>query len=67
VVRLTRTKGQALHVGDVIIRVGNAPVPDPPALFAALSGETIGRPTRVDVVRDGRATKLVVKPWALDA
>jgi len=66
VVRLTRTKGQALRVGDLIVRVANAPVPDPPALFAALNGETIGRPTQVDVVRGGRAVKLVVKPWPLD-
>lgn len=66
VVRLTRAKGQALNVGDFIMRVGSLPVPDPPALFGVLGGECIGRATPVDLIRRGRRQTVTVKPWRLD-
>jgi hypothetical protein len=41
-------------------------VPDPPALFALLGGERIGRPTPVEVVRGGRRVAVTVTPWRLE-
>ncbi|MEI6666835.1 MAG: trypsin-like peptidase domain-containing protein [Acidobacteriota bacterium] len=67
VVRLTRVRSQALEVGDLLVRVAGVPVPDPPALFAVLGGDRIGRPTAVDVVRRGRRRVVTVKPWRLNA
>jgi serine protease Do len=67
VVRITRQRGQRLQAGDVIIRVARQPVPDPPALFALLGGERIGRATPVEVLRHGRRLGVTVTPWRLDA
>ena len=67
VIRLTRVKGQTLKVGDFITRVGNVSVPDPPALFAVLSGESVGRQTVVNLIRQGRRRSVMVKPWLLGA
>jgi S1-C subfamily serine protease len=66
VVRLTRERGQALKVGDFLLQVGGIPVPDPPALFGVLNGECIGRPTVVELVRQGRRRSVTVKPWRLE-
>ena len=66
VVRLTRQRGQQLKAGDVIVSVGSRAVPDPPALFALLGGERIGRPTPVEVVRGGRRVAVTVTPWRLE-
>ena len=65
VVRLTRLRGQALKVGDFLVRVGGISVPDPPALFGVLRGECIGHRTAVDVVRQGRLRTITVRPWRL--
>ena len=43
VVRLLRQRGQALKAGDIIVSVAGLPVPDPPALFALLGRDRIGR------------------------
>jgi S1-C subfamily serine protease len=67
VVRLTRVRGQALKVGDFIMRVGRIPVPEPPALFGVLNGACIGRPTTVDLLREGRRRSVTVRPWRLGA
>jgi serine protease Do len=67
VVRLTRSKGQALKAGDFILRVGGIEVPDPPALFGVLGGDRIGRPTEVELVRLGRRRSVTVRPWRLSA
>ncbi len=67
VVRLLRQKGQALKAGDVIVSVARQPVPDPPALFALLDGDRIGRTTPVDVVRGGRRVSVTVTPWRLES
>jgi S1-C subfamily serine protease len=66
VVRLLRQRGQVLKAGDVIVSVARQPVPDPPALFALLGGDRIGRPTPVDVVRAGRRVSVTVTPWRLE-
>jgi S1-C subfamily serine protease len=66
VVRLLRQRGQALKAGDVIVSVARQPVPDPPALFALLGGDRIGRPTPVEVVRAGRRVSVTVTPWRLE-
>jgi S1-C subfamily serine protease len=66
VVRLLRQRGQALKAGDVIVSVGRHPVPDPPALFALLGADRIGRPTPLDVVRAGRHVSVTVTPWRLE-
>ena len=67
VLRLRKSRGQVLMPGDLILRVARTPVPDPPALFAVLGGERIGRSTPVDVIRHGRKLTLTVRPWRLDA
>jgi serine protease Do len=65
VVRLTQERGQLLKVGDFILQVGGIPVPDPPALFGVLTGERIGRPTVVELMRQGKRRSVTVKPWSL--
>jgi S1-C subfamily serine protease len=67
VVGLTRERGQRLEVGDFIIKVAGAPVPDPPTLFAVLGRDRIGRPTSRDIVRGGRRQVITVRPWRLEA
>jgi serine protease Do len=67
VVRLLRQRGQALKAGDLILSVGGQPVPDPPALFATLGGERIGRPTTVEVLRGAQRLSVTVTPWRLES
>ena len=64
VVRLRRTRGQLLKVGDLILRIGRTPVTDPPSLFDELGRERIGADTRLTIVRDGNRMMVTVKPWA---
>jgi S1-C subfamily serine protease len=66
VVRLLRQRGQALKAGDIIVSVAGRPVPDPPALFALLGRDRIGRSTPVDVLRAGRHVAVTVTPWRLE-
>jgi S1-C subfamily serine protease len=66
VVRLLRQRGQVLKAGDVIVSVARQPVPDPPALFALLGGDRIGRSTPIDIVRAGRRVSVMVTPWRLE-
>ena len=66
VVRLLRQRGQALKAGDIIVSVAGLPVPDPPALFALLGRDRIGRETPVDVLRAGRRVAVTVTPWRLE-
>lgn len=66
VVRLLRQRGQALKAGDIIVSVAGRPVPDPPALFALLGRDRIGRSTPVDVLRAGRRVAVTVTPWRLE-
>lgn len=64
VVRLRRTRGQVLEVGDLILRIGRTEVADPPTLFDELGRERIGVPTRLTIVRNGRQMNVTLKPWA---
>jgi len=66
VVRLLRQRGQPLKAGDIIVSVAGRPVPDPPALFALLGGDRVGRATPVEVVRGGRRLSVTVTPWRLE-
>jgi S1-C subfamily serine protease len=66
VVRLLRQRGQALKAGDIIVSVAGRPVPDPPALFALLGRDRIGRSTPLDVLRAGRRVAVTVTPWRLE-
>jgi S1-C subfamily serine protease len=66
VVAITRQRGQRLEVGDFVYRVDGHAVPEPPALFARLGREQVGRPTRLDVIRKGQRVSVTVKPWKLD-
>lgn len=43
-----------LFVGDTITAVGGQPVSDPDDLFSALSSDTVGKPTPVEVLRGGK-------------
>jgi S1-C subfamily serine protease len=49
-----------LMMGDIVIGVGGTAVGDPDDLFAALTGETIGKAVRVEVVRGGNLQSLNV-------
>jgi len=65
VVRITRQKGQRLEAGDIIVSLAGRPVPDPPALFALLGSDRIGRATRAEVIRRGKRVVVTVTPWRL--
>lgn len=67
VVAITRQRGQQLEVGDFVYRVEGQAVPEPPALFARLGREQVGRPIRIDVIRKGQRLSVMVKPWKLEA
>jgi S1-C subfamily serine protease len=67
VVAITRQRGQQLDVGDFVFRVDGQAVPEPPALFARLGREQVGRPLKVDVIRKGQRLSVIVKPWKLEA
>ena len=49
-----------LMIGDIIVSVGRTAVGDPEDLFAALTGETVGKSVQVDVVRGGKLQSLGV-------
>lgn len=67
VVAITRQRGQQLEAGDFVFRVDGQAVPEPPALFARLGREQVGRPIRIDVIRKGQRLSVMVKPWKLEA
>ncbi len=47
-------------VGDIILNVAGSEVGDPDDLFAALGGDTVGKPVRVEVARGGKLQPLTV-------
>ncbi len=49
-----------LLIGDILLSVGGAPVGDPDDLFVTLTGETIGKPVRVEILRGGKPQSLNV-------
>ena len=50
---------------DIIVAVGDAPVTEAGDLFALLTGDRVGRPTDVTVIRDGRQVTVVSHPGRL--
>ncbi len=50
-----------LLVGDILLEVAGHIVGDPDELYAALSGETVGKSVGIEVVRGGRVQSLEVK------
>jgi S1-C subfamily serine protease len=49
-----------LFMGDVIVAIGGSPVADPDELLVRLSGDLVGSPTPVDVLRGGQLRTLTV-------
>lgn len=49
-----------LLVGDILVGVGGEPVRDPDDLFAALTSETVGQATALEVLRGGRPESVSV-------
>ncbi len=51
-----------LMVGDILVALNGQAVPDHDALMAQLSGETVGKPIALQVLRGGRPMELTVTP-----
>ena len=49
-----------LLVGDILVGIGGRAVEDPDDIFVALSGDTVGKPIDVRVLRGGHAQTLRV-------
>jgi S1-C subfamily serine protease len=49
-----------LIVGDILVGLAGQPVEDPDELLARLSGEVVGRPTPVEVLRGGQPATVTV-------
>jgi len=49
-----------LIVGDILTGIADQPVNDPDELLGRLSGEVVGRPTAVEVLRGGQPRTLMV-------
>ena len=54
-----------LLVGDIIVAMGDAPVTDPDELLAALTGDIVGKPADVQVLRGGQPAviKVTIGEW----
>ncbi len=51
-----------LMVGDILVAVNRQPVPDHDSLMAQLSGETVGKPLAVQVLRGGQPMEVALTP-----
>jgi S1-C subfamily serine protease len=49
-----------LMVGDILVGLGGAPLDDPDQLFARLSGDLVGKPTPVQILRGGQLLEIQV-------
>lgn len=49
-----------LMVGDILVGFAGQPVADPDELFTYLTGEVVGRPTAVEIVRAGKLQEITV-------
>jgi S1-C subfamily serine protease len=49
-----------LLVGDIIVAIGGQPVTDADQLLASLSGDVVGKPTPVQVLRGGQSMTITV-------
>ena len=49
-----------LLVGDILVGLNNHPISDPDELFATLSGEVVGKPAPVEILRGGQPKTISV-------
>jgi serine protease Do len=49
-----------LIVGDILVGLAGQPVEDPDELLARLTGEVVGKPTPVEVLRGGQPATVTV-------
>jgi S1-C subfamily serine protease len=49
-----------LMVGDILVGFAGEPVVDPDDLFIRLTGEVVGRPTKVEILRAGKLEQVTV-------
>jgi len=54
-------EGGGLLVGDIIVAIDGQPVSDPDELVASLTGERIGQPTPIQVIRAGQVVTQPVR------
>ena len=47
-------------VGDILVGFAGQPVADPDELFTLLTGEVVGKPTAVEIVRAGERQEVTV-------
>ena len=55
-------EASGLMVGDILVAVNRQPVPDHDSLMAQLSGETVGKPLAVQVLRGGQPVEVTLTP-----
>jgi len=53
-------EGGGLIVGDILVAINNQPVTDHDALMVHLSGETVGKPISIQILRGGRPMEIAV-------
>jgi S1-C subfamily serine protease len=47
-------------VGDIIVGFAGAPLSDPDELLTRLTGEVVGKPTPIEVLRGGQLQEITV-------
>jgi S1-C subfamily serine protease len=67
VLRVAREARGGLEPGDLIVRIEGRAVREPNDIHTLLTRDRIGKPIRVDVLRDGHRRRLSVRPHVLEA
>ncbi|MGE5224679.1 MAG: PDZ domain-containing protein, partial [Omnitrophica WOR_2 bacterium] len=49
-----------LIIGDIIVGIADQPISDHDGLLSRLSGETVGSPTPIEILRGGQRTQVDV-------
>jgi S1-C subfamily serine protease len=49
-------------VGDILVGLAGSPVSDPDSLASLLTGEVVGKPTAVEILRGGQPMVMNVTP-----